>query len=203
MKNIKKFLTVAVAFLIMSIVISSNAKAGLLYNYSQLSLKDLEQMSKLIQNKIAESRKAGGDQIIPLKEALQAVYSRSNEDFLIEKIMPPLKAELDEHDAWESSLKALTKEAIGALKNPKAFKPVVQVTYHVFLENLISEMKPRVRENFEKGILEQIARAEIKVSKEAENERRLRVMKGTTSPSDIAEGVLKAAEEAAAKATKK
>lgn len=195
MKYIRRLLTLLAATTIFLMAMAGNAQAGLLFNYSQLSLKDLDQMSKLIQIKINESRKAGGDQVIPLKEALQAVYSRSNEDFMIEKIISPLRNELDEHDAWNSSLDSLTKEAIGALKNTKAFKPVVQVTYLVFLENLISEVKPRGNEKFERGLLEKIAKAKIKVTKEAETERRLRVMKNTTSPSEVAENVLKKIDE--------
>jgi hypothetical protein len=171
------------------------AQAGLLFNYSQLALKDLDQMNKMVQGKIKESRKAGGDQAIPLKEALQAIYSRPNDDFMIEKLVSSVKTELDEHDAWESSIRALVKEAIGALKNPKAFKPVIQVTYIVFLENLISELKPRLGEKFENQIIAQIRDAKIEVTKEAANERRLRVMKSTTSPSAIADGVLKDFEE--------
>ncbi len=182
--------------LCITVLLASQVHAGLLFNYSQLALKDLDQMNQLIQRKIKESRKAGGDQVIPLKEALQAVFSRSNEDFMIEKLLQPLKNELDEHTAWEKSIQALVKEAIGALKNPKAFKPVVQVTYIVFLENLMSEMKPRLNEKFENRILTQIRDAQIKVSKEATNERRLRVMRETTSPSVIAEKILQEFEEA-------
>lgn len=171
------------------------AQAGLLFNYSQLALKDLDQMNKMVQGKIKESRKAGGNRSIPLKEALQAVFSRSNEDFMIEKLLPQLKTELEELNAWESSIQALTKEAIGALKNPRPFAPVVQVTYLVFLENLIAELKPRLSEKFENKIITQIRDAKITVTKEASNERRLRVMKGSTSPSLIAESVLKDFEE--------
>ncbi len=210
MKYICRILTLLAATTIFLMAMAGNAQAGLLFNYSQLSLKDLDQMSKLIQVKINESRKAGGDQVIPLKEALQAVFSRSNEDFMIEKIVSPLRNELDEHDAWNSTLDSLTTEALGALKNTKAFKPVVQVTYLIFLENLISEVKPRGNEKFERGLLERIAKAKVKVTKEAETERRLRVMKNTTSPSEVAENVLKkideetkAQAEAEAKAKKK
>jgi hypothetical protein len=173
-----------------------SAQAGLLLNYSQLALKDLDQMVKLIKGKIAESQKAGGNKVIPLKEALQAVYSRSNEDFMIEKILPLVKAEMEEQNAWEKSHQALVKEAIGALKNPKAFTPVVQVTYWVFLENVIAEMKPRLDERFESKLITQIRDAKIEMSKEAVNERRLRVMKGSSSPSEIAAGVIKDWEEA-------
>lgn len=164
-------------------------------NYSQLALKDLDQMAKLIQTKIGESRKAGGDKVIPLKEALQAVYTRPNEDFMIEKIVTPIRNELEEHDAWEKSLEALVKEALGALKNPKAFSPVVQVSYLVFLENVLAEMKPKASETFENKIITQVRDAKVSVTKEAANERRLRVMKGSSSPSDVAAGILKHLEE--------
>lgn len=177
-------------FFFVGLLFLVHAQAGLLFNYSQLALKDLDQMNKMVRAKIAESKKAGGNKVIPLKEALQAIFSRSNEDFMIEKILPPLKTELDEFDAYEKALQALVKEAIGALKNPKAFSPVVQVTYQIFLENIISEMKPRLGEPFEHKLMTQIRDAKITITKEAANERRLRVMKETTSPSVIAEGVL-------------
>ncbi|MEZ0391199.1 MAG: hypothetical protein ACAH59_03215 [Pseudobdellovibrionaceae bacterium] len=178
-----------------TMAIVGSAQAGLLFNYSQLALKDLDQMNKLVRSKIQESKKSGGNKVIPLKEALQAVFSRSNEDFMIEKITPQLKVEMDEHDSWEPSIQALVKEALGALGNPKAFKPVVQVTYLIFLENMIAELKPRLDEKFERKIITQIRDAKISVTKEAVNERRLRVMKETTSPSLIAEAVLKEHEE--------
>lgn len=168
------------------------SQAGLLYNYSALALKDLDQMSKIIQNKIKESQKSGGDRIIPLKEALQAIYSRPNEDGMIEKLQPQIKSALDENNAWEKSILQLTKEAIGALKNPKAFSPVVQVTYLVFLENIISEFKPRNAKDFEKKILLQIKDAKITLSKELTKERLLRMMKESRSPSEMAEVALTA-----------
>jgi len=182
--------------LCITLLLVAQAQAGLLFNYSQLALKDLDQMNKLVRAKIQESKKSGGNKVIPLKEALQAIFSRSNEDFMIEKIVPHLKTELEEHDAWESSIQALVKEAIGALKNPKAFKPVVQVTYQIFLENIISELKPRLSEDFENRIVTQIRDAKIELTKEAMNERRLRVMRASPSPSAVADSVLKDFEEA-------
>lgn len=177
--------------LILSILLTAQISfAGLLYNYSQLALKDLDQMSKIIRDKITESQKAGGDRVIPLKEAFQAVYSRSNEDGMIEKIVNPLRSALDENNAYESTIKALVKEAIGAIKNPKAFKPVIQVTYVIFLENIMAEMKAKATEEFEKSVLLMIRDAKIEVSKEAQKERRLRVMKETISPSLLAEQIL-------------
>lgn len=188
----KKFLILTAVSSFFTILFSSSfAVAGLLFPYNRLALKDLDQMNKLIREKIQESRKAKGEQIVPLKEALQAVYSRPNEDFMIDKVINPLRNELDEHDGYELSIRALMKEALGALKNPKAFGAVPQVTYLIFLENLVADYKPKARDPFEAEMLEKIRDAKIIPTKEAINERRLRMMKETLSPSDIAGNVLK------------
>ena len=179
-----------IAGVVMSMVVTSVSQAGLLFSYNRLALKDLDDMSRLVKDKIKESHKETGDKSIPLKEGLQAVFSRPNPDFLIEKILPPLKSELDDLGAWERSLKSLVKEALGALKNPGAFKPEAQVTYLVFLENLVSELRPRSKEKFETALLEQIRDAKIVVTDGAQKERQLRMMKETTSPSALAEQVL-------------
>lgn len=176
---------------LISVLFVLPSMAGLLFNYSQLAIKDLDQMSAMIKKKIEESRKSKGDKVIPLKESLQAVYSRPNGDLLIEKVVSPLKAELEQHDAWESAFKALVKEAIGALKNPKSFTPKVQATYWIFLENTLSEMKPKVAtDDFERSVVVDIRNAKIKLSKEAQSERRLGAMKSTVSPSEVAEQIL-------------
>lgn len=172
-------------------VFCMQAQAGLLFNYSQLALKDLDQMNKMVNEKVKESKKSGSGKAVPLKEALQAVYSRPNDDDMIEKIVAPLRSNLDELESWEKTISQLTDEAINALKNPRAFKPVVQVTYVIFLENLMAEIKPYLKtEGFEKKIVERIRDAKIEVSKEAANERKLRMMKDTGSPSQIAEKIL-------------
>lgn len=172
--------------------------AGLLYTYNQLALRDLDEMSQLVQQKIKESRQSSGHVVVPLKEALQAVFARPNEDFMIEKILSSIRNELDEHQAYEESLRDLTTEALGALKNPKPFGAPVQVTYAVFLENLISEVRPRASEPFENGLLVQIRDAKIEITKQAKNERRLGMMKEVKSPSDLAAVVLKDLAEAEA-----
>lgn len=156
-------------------------------------------MNEMTQKKIKEYKKEGAPEI--LKEAVQAVYSRPNDDGMVEKVIPPLRTELDENDQWESTIDVLVQEAINALKNPKAFKPVVQNTYVIFLENVISDFKPFAdHEGHELRILRSIRDAKIEMSKEAVNERKLRDMKNHKSPSEIAAQVLdniaKIAEEA-------
>jgi hypothetical protein len=163
----------------------------LLFNYSQLLLKDLDQMNDMVLAKVEESKKSSSGKNVPLKEALQAVYSRPNDDQMIDKVVAPLRTQLDELDAWEKTLSQLTDEAINALKNPKAFKPVVQVTYMIYLENLLSEIRPYLRgAGFERKLAERIRGAKIEVTKEAANERSLRTMKKSTSPSELADKIL-------------
>jgi hypothetical protein len=185
MKTLKYF----TPFFILAFALQSSA--GLLFNYSQLALKDLDQMNAMVMSKIKESKKTSSGKTVPLKEALQAVYSRPNEDGMIEKVVGPLRTELDELDSWEKVLNQLTVEAIGVLNHPKAFNPVVQVTYTVFLENLLIDMKPyALKEGFERSLTQKIRDAKIELSKEANNERRLRMMKSTISPSELAEQIL-------------
>ncbi len=148
-------------------------------------------MNKIVSDSVKESKRARDGKEVPLKEALQAVYSRPNDDETIEKVVAPLRASLDQLDAWEKTISQLTDEAINALRNPKAFKPVVQVTYVVFLENLLSEMKPYAQKaGFERDIVMRILNAKLEISKEAATERKLRTMKSMVSPSELAGQVL-------------
>ncbi|WP_413288745.1 hypothetical protein [Bdellovibrio sp. HCB337] len=199
-------------FILASLLWASVSSAGLLYNYSQLTLKDLDQMNEMAQKKLKEFKKDGS--VENLKEAVQAIYSRPNDDGMVEKVISPLRTELDEHELWETTMDGLVQEAIGALKNPKAFKPVVQNTYAIFLENVIADFKPFAeRPGHERKVIQTIRDAKIELSKEAINERKLRTMSNHKSPSEIATQVMnniskmeadaKKAEEEAAKKAKK
>jgi hypothetical protein len=170
------------------------AHAVLLFNYSQLILKDLDQMNRLVQQKIVESQTmTSGDPLQPLREGLQAVYSRPNEDLMIEKVISPLKNALDEQEAYEQTIRDLVSEGISQLRNPKQLSGVVQVTYLVFLENILSEFNPLKDRAFEKSIIEQIRDANIVVSDSARSERTLRTMKQNPSPSELAERLIPSA----------
>lgn len=188
-------------FIITSLLFASVSSAGLLYTYSQLTLKDLDQMNEMAKKKVKEFKKDGSVEI--LKDAVQAVYSRPNDDGMVEKVITPLRNELDENDQWETTVDALVQEAIGALKNPKAFKPVVQNTYAIFLENIVADFKPFAeREGHERKVIKTIADAKIELSKEAINERKLRTMSVHKSPSELAANVLDNVMKAEAEAKK-
>lgn len=163
---------------------------AVLYNYSRLALKDLDEMNKLVQEKIHESRKSG-DRIASLREALQAVFARPNDDFMIDKVVNPLKNELDEHEAWESTVRSLVEEALQALKKPDKVKPAAQVTYAIMLDNFVADMKPRAEEGFEKKLLTEIRDAKIELTKKAKNERQMGMMRESASPSETAANILK------------
>jgi hypothetical protein len=176
-------------FILASFLCASVSSAGLPYTYSQLILKDLDQMNEIARQKIKEFKKDGSVEI--LKDAVQTVYSRPNDDGMVEKVIIQLRNELDENEQWETTVDALVQEAIGALKNPKAFKPVVQNTYATFLENIIADFKPFAeKEGHERKVIKRIADANIELSKEAVNERKLRTMSSHKSPSEIASQIM-------------
>ncbi len=179
-----------------TIILSLHVNAGLLYTYNQLTLKDLDQMNAMVTNRLKESKAAYSGKIVPIKEGLQAVYSRPNSDDMIDKISPPLRSALEAEDATEKVFEELVQEAINALKNTKNFKKEVQVTYAIFLENVISEFKPSLKPGgFEFTIIKKIADSDIELTKDAEKDRKLRLMQESSSPSAIASKVLKNYEE--------
>ncbi len=173
------------------------AKAGLLLNFRELAIYDLDKMNGIVKAKIKESKKQkdrGG--VVPLKEALQAILSRPDYDNMIEKVLPPIRQLLEERDEWAPTVEELADEALNALKRAneksKNFAPVVQVTYVIFLENLIGEFKPQaVGPGFERRIIEKIKEAKIELSSEAKSFRYQKVMETKVSPSERADQVLK------------
>jgi hypothetical protein len=178
-------------FILATLVLSSVSFAGLLHQYPYLIHRDLDQMNALVKKKVKEYKKDGSLQI--LKEAVQAVYSRPNDDGMgmIEKVIPPLRSELDEAEQWENVMDALVDEAIGASKNPKAFTTVVLNTYAYFLRNVIADYKPFVdKPGHERKIVEKIRDAKIELTKEQKNELSLRGIGNHKSPSEIAADVM-------------
>ena len=170
--------------------------AGLLYTYHQLALMELDQMNTLVQDKVKESKKSDA-RIVPLKEGFQAIFSRPDNDRMIEKVSGPLRFELQDLGEYQRAVTELMEEALNALKNPKNFKPQAQVTYGIFLENLMADIKPAAlaAEGFERGLLKKIAKAKVSLSKPAENDKRVRGFSETKSPSETATLILEEAEK--------
>lgn len=164
--------------------------ADLKMNYSQLAPKDLDQMNQLVLEKLKESKK-NNTSIEPLKEAVKMVFSRPNEDGTVEKVLPLVKNPLSDQDEWESTVEALVDEAIGILNAPKDVSAKDQATYVIMLENMISEFKPELKKKgFEFRMVEKIANADVSLTKEAKNEKKLGMMRSTNSPSELAQKVI-------------
>lgn len=182
-----KILTLNILFLCFATL----CHAGLLYQYQELTLMDLDQMTKLVQDKLKESKKAEA-KTVPLKECLQAIYSRPDGDRMIDKVITPVRLELQELDQYDRIINELTDEALNALKNTRNFKPSVQVTYAIFLENLMGDARrlAESEDNLERKLIKKIKKANIKITKEAANERKVRTLVESRSPSDTASDIL-------------
>lgn len=203
MKILKSGFTVAVLTVLASGLLScsSSKKTGSgqlgaqeIVTYDRLIIRDLDEMNKIIRRKITESRNSP-EKIIPLREAMQIVYSRPNDDFMIEKIAGSLQSELDDLDARETTMRSLIDDGVQALKEPSGLKAEVQVTYAIMLENFMAELRPDAEKPFERSVFTQIRDANIQTTREAASERSLRIMRKTKSPSEIAETVLKEVEQ--------
>lgn len=172
-------------------LLTNNSFAKVIIPYNKLALRDLDEVNEYVRLKISESKKqpTDGRQII-LKETLFVVFSRPDEDGLISKVLPDLSSELDKNEILESAYSDLINESIEALKNPEKDSSQDLVTHLVFLENIISEFKPKLDENFNFEMIKKIAQSDFKVPKKANNERKVRMMKARKSPSEIAAKVI-------------
>ena len=174
---------------------SSNVTTGtkeIEMSYSRVQLLDLDQMSELMQQKVKLFKSSNSLQ--PLQQGLEICLSRPDEDGLLDKVISIVKNPLDDNDAWESSIEELVNKSIGMLKN-NGVHPTDQVTSAVILENIIAEFKPSFFKQyqspgFETRIIERIASADIEFSKAAQSERKLNLMRSTSSPSAIAQRLI-------------
>lgn len=162
------------------------------YTSSQLALKDLDDMNRLVQLRLRGVRSGQADAVGLLRESLRIIYSRPNEDFMSEKLIGDVHSELADRDEWESSIKDLAEESAARLQNVEGMSPAVQLTYLIILENLLSDFKPDVNEPWVREWITEVRDAQIKLTREARNERAMKMMKEVKSPSDIAAGILSA-----------
>ncbi len=182
---------------------ASVASAQLKFNYSNLILKDLEQMGQYVSSKL-KTYEQDTTSTLPLKDAVEYVFSRPDDDGLIDKLLPPVRQQLAAAEEWHKVLVQLTNACITITKDPDKHKVREQITALVMLENIIAEVKPDAKEaGLERDLLKKIADADISVSRKARSERKLRSMKGFRSPSEIAERVLDELDDTLAQEKKK
>ncbi|MBT4763351.1 MAG: hypothetical protein HOO06_16775 [Bdellovibrionaceae bacterium] len=174
--------------------------------YTQLQNKDLEQMRGLLKPHLktslvalknadnmasqAEREKLEAQAILSLRTALKIILSRPNKDNMTNKLLDEVQSRLTVLNMYMTSLDHLAISAITVLKNKNL--PREYLATNVFiLENLMSQIRPKLSNSKYMGIMQRIKNAEIDVPEKAIRLRRMRGMHKTISPSEIARQILK------------
>ena len=177
-----------------------------LYKYNELEINSYDQMAVLVRAKIErateidlnnqrQAEKSGqtsyneAESINLLKDALRLILSRPNKDNLVEKLIPEVRQELNNYQAYYDSLHDITVEAVTGL-NQKI--PVVYRSTYIFvLENIMSELRPQLKTNSEvQKIFQYIRDAQIKIPNDVRLDRKLRSMFKSQSPSETAAKII-------------
>lgn len=189
--------------LIVMLLVGFHANA-LRLKYNELQIKDYDEMSEMVNTHIRkakglaiEKQQAGdiemGDQMAvdELAKAITLIFARPDKDNMAAKLMPSVKKELMNYNAYDETLSTVASDALVDLGNDK-LPVVIRATAIFVLENLMSEIRPQLGDNEEyRNIVSKIAVAKIKVAKDVRNHRKLTGMYETTSPSDTAKKLLK------------
>lgn len=197
---------VGLALVLTAVSIFSFQSMAQRYKYTDLMLKDYDEVSKAVQTRLTKAREISAkasaqegedmsasdtEAVEQLRDALLLLMSRPDKDNLIAKLMPDLRKELTNYKAFEDTFSSVTSEAIAGLVNDKL--PVIdRSTYLFVLENIMSEVKAQAKERADyRKILEKIRDAKIKIPKDVVNDRKLRSMYTAESPSELADKILK------------
>jgi hypothetical protein len=170
------------------------------YKYSDLVIRDYDEMNKDVQLHISNAHKKakGGDDtsgdreaIDELRDALKLIFSRPNSDNMVAKLTPDVRRELSNFSAFEDTISGISAECLSQVKDD-SLPVVVRSTALFVLENLLSEIRPEVAGNADlRRVTQRIADAKIKVPEDVLKDRKLRSMFKTVNPSDFAQEILK------------
>lgn len=165
------------------------------YDYKQLQSKDYDEMIGIVRTQIKLAKKSVDEDDesaaqFHLKEALRIIMSRPNTDNLIPKLLPEVRKELVQFEAFDDQMLELVDEAIDRVKDEKA-STTSKATSLFMLENIMAEIKPEIANNEKyKNAYEKIRDAKIKVPNEAKADRKVRGMFQSESPSEKAKKIL-------------
>lgn len=175
-------------------------------SYSDLNTKDLGQMRQLVskglQKAYSSSEKAeDGDYMQPdnvwqgIQQVILVILARPDQDNMIAKLMPEIQSKIAEFGRLEDALKNVKAYALqkwnGATTDEKA-------TLLFVLENTMSQARPYLKSNpdgketksWAKAIFLDIHKAQLEIPEKVKNNRKLRSMYKTSSPSATARLVL-------------
>jgi hypothetical protein len=170
--------------------------------YSDLRMLSYDDMLTKVKARVIKAENVAGDDIEEAKkelyDALELIFTRPNGDNMVSQLVPIVRTPLRNLEAYESSVSEIAKNAIDALKEKKANKKATAI---IRLENIMSELKPDVKNNKSiQDIFVKIESAKIEITNDIKSEFRLRgSMKPPASPSETAARVLKGAKVSDAK----
>jgi len=172
--------------------INTGDRIEIVFNYKSLKILDLDQITDILREKANDYKK--NNRVQALKEGVLIAFSRPNEDVVLDKVISIVKSNLEDIGEWESCALQIVKQSIAVLKNESG-SPIDQVTATVVLENILSESKPAFVQQyqaagFETTLVEMIANAQIKLSRDVEHEKQLNQMRAGGSPSHIAQRLI-------------
>lgn len=157
-------------------------------NYKNLAILDYDQVNDLINEKIKDYQKYNNTQ--SLKEAALMVFSRPDTDGVVSKVLSLARSPLEDENIWESTLVQIVRQSVDRMKSD-AISAEQQVTAGVVLENILSEIKPEYKKQYDKGgietdIVEFIVSQNPRYSQKANKDRALTLMKSNPSPGTLA-----------------
>lgn len=199
-KLVRKISDMKTFISIFTLVFTLLAQAeGHQYKYSDLVIRDYDEMNHEVQVRIRNAHKAtkgkedGGEReaIEELRDALKLIFSRPNSDNMVSKLVPDVRRELSNFSAFEDTLSSLTAECLASVNDENAALSRRSTDLFV-LENLLEEIRPEVASNEDlHRIVQRIADAKITVAHDVINDRKIRSMFKTKNPTEIAQDILK------------
>lgn len=176
------------------------------YNYAELQTKTLDEMTAVVTKQQQKAKRYLKDDdkdsaLVALKSAARYTLARPDRDEnMVAKVIGPIRSQLRELSSFEKTFNDLITESIAGLKNEK-LKPIDRATHYFVLINFMAEFRPDLKMNPQiRPIYEEIKNAKIKLHKKVKQDLEYRGMKkNVTSPSEIAETLLKAEKPATPK----
>ncbi len=174
------------------------------YDSSSLLIKNSDQVSEMIRQKIRKAQKVQSKQeetedgeiqaepeaLDNLRDAMRIALSRPDQDGARSNLYSRVRRELVDLNSLDQVLMELTEEAIAELRAQDG--PRRTATYIVLLENMMAELKPESMENTNyRKLFERIRDAKITITDKARVANLLRSMSVPVSPSTTAEKMLK------------
>ncbi len=184
-----------VAFAAMSLI--ANRAHAVQFIYSKLQMKNYDQMRNEVRvrvrqaEKISDANPAGAK--IELQTALDLIFSRPTTGNMVSELVPMVRTPLRNMGGYHVALSHIVNQAISNLKNNDLSAPV-RTTGLIVLKNVMSELRPDLRDKKIRVLFVRIQDAHLKIPKAVRSELFLRgSIPVGMSPSKIAAMILKAA----------